>query len=106
MSIARGPTVHELKTWTEFLDDVLDEKKTFEIRVNDRDFAVGDMLWLRGWDRAANAYTGKSARVLVTYLFQDERFLPSLTCVMGIRLLHGPWCPLTCKETGHDRPHG
>ena len=38
---------HELKSWEEFFQDVVDDIKTFEIRKNDRKFKVGDLLVLR-----------------------------------------------------------
>ena len=35
-------TTHDLKTWPEFFDAILDGRKTFEVRdTRDRDFAVG-----------------------------------------------------------------
>lgn len=38
---------HELKTDPQVFDDVVDGRKTFEIRKDDRGFEVGDMLVLR-----------------------------------------------------------
>jgi ASCH domain. len=38
--------IHELKLDTEFFDDVKSGKKNFEIRKNDRNFEVGDTLFL------------------------------------------------------------
>lgn len=35
---------HELKNWTEFFEDMMAEGKNFEIRRNDRNFQVGDLI--------------------------------------------------------------
>lgn len=41
--------IHELKLDTKYFDDVKSGKKNFEIRENDRDFKVGDILNLHMW---------------------------------------------------------
>lgn len=41
---------HRLKLNTEYFDDVLTGKKNFEVRINDRDYRVGDELILWEWD--------------------------------------------------------
>ena len=61
-------TTHELKTHPEPFAAVLDGRKRFEIRVNDRDFRVADHLLLREWDPATEQYTGAQARFRVTYM--------------------------------------
>lgn len=40
-------TIHELKTWPDFFRDVADGRKKFEIRKDDRDYKVGDLLRLK-----------------------------------------------------------
>lgn len=40
---------HELKLDTKFFDDVKSGKKNFEIRKNDRDYQVGDILKLKAF---------------------------------------------------------
>jgi hypothetical protein len=40
------PTRHQLKILPEFFDAVVDGSKTCEVRYNDRDFQVGDILYL------------------------------------------------------------
>ena len=69
--------VHELKTWPSFFEAVLNGTKRHEIRRNDRDFAVGDVLHLREWQfrliektpaKDTGWYTGRSLRARVTYV--------------------------------------
>ena len=40
---------HQLKTWPEYFKAVAAGTKTFEVRENDRNFKVGDVLELREW---------------------------------------------------------
>lgn len=63
---------HELKTWPDFYRVVESGEKTFEIRLNDRDFHVGDTLWLREYTAKTKVYSGRSCRRVVTYLLAGE----------------------------------
>lgn len=59
---------HELKTLPNFFEGLFTGSKTFEIRKNDRNFQVGDFLWLREYDPAKSIYTGRSIRKRITYM--------------------------------------
>lgn len=60
---------HELKTWPEYFEAIRSGLKTFEVRKNDRWFAVGDRLLLREWEPGPNGcFTGRAMTVKVTYL--------------------------------------
>ena len=75
---------HELKILPEYFQAVWYGKKKFEMRKNDRDFQVGDMLILREWDGVR--YTGSALCVTVTYIYQDG-FVGGLEdgwCIMSI----------------------
>lgn len=61
-------TVHDLKCWPEFYEDIRDGRKTFEVRVNDRGFAVGDILRLREYRPKVGEYTGRATAVRITYI--------------------------------------
>lgn len=79
---------HELKTWPELFQPVLDGKKNFELRKNDRSYQVGDELLLREWnplvcdthfshtsnaeEAVERAYTGREVLVRVDYLMPVE----------------------------------
>lgn len=47
---------HELKLDIKYFDDVKSGKKNFEIRKNDRDFQVGDILELKAWTNDTEKY--------------------------------------------------
>ncbi len=69
-------TTHELRTWPAAYAAVAEGRKTFEVRRNDRGFAVGDVLVLREWATLAGvgAYTGRALRRDVTYLIDLSPF--------------------------------
>lgn len=86
---------HVLKTWPAPFEAVVDGKKRHEIRVDDRGYAVGDVLHLREWDPSpgfgtsllARGFTGRECWVHVTYITPGGQWgLPSNTCVMSIDL--------------------
>ena len=61
-------TTHELKSWPEFFEPILNGAKSFELRVNDRDFQVFDLLWLKEWDPKTKNYSGRQCFRSITYV--------------------------------------
>ncbi|MED0649883.1 DUF3850 domain-containing protein [Aeribacillus pallidus] len=59
---------HELKVLPQYFDPLVKRIKTFEIRKNDRDFRVGDILVLKEFDPETNMYTGRIVERKVTYI--------------------------------------
>ncbi|HUS37326.1 MAG TPA: DUF3850 domain-containing protein [Verrucomicrobiae bacterium] len=83
-----GYTVHELKTHPQHYRAVDARIKTFEVRWNgDRDFKIGDRLWLREWDPADNSYTGESLVALVTHILPSHDGLTEGFVCMAIVVL-------------------
>lgn len=64
-------TLHRLKVWPEFFAALQDGTKTFEVRRDDRLYAVGDTLHLEEFD-VEKGYTGRSLSVQVTYLLREH----------------------------------
>lgn len=75
---------HDLKTWPVFFQDVATGRKPFEVRQNDRRFAVGDMLLLREWDPHRSSYTGRYTKRVVSYIFRDAGLLHVDYVVLGL----------------------
>lgn len=77
--------LHELKTVQPFFDDVLHERKSFEIRKNDRDFKVGDILKLMEY--VDGKETGNCSFNSITYILKDvpEYGLKEGYVILGIR---------------------
>ncbi len=84
---------HILKTWPEPFQAVLDGRKRYEIRVDDRGFAVGDILHIKEWDPSPKTfgtpldfhYTSRTIRARVLYITPGGSWgLPANLCVMSI----------------------
>lgn len=65
--LSRGPTNHELKLRREYFVEVKAGRKTAELRVDDRDFRIGDTLVLREWGPHVG-YTGKHLVREITHI--------------------------------------
>lgn len=89
--------LHELKTDPEVFDAVKRGEKTFEIRKDDRGFAVGDSLWLRktvhtGEEMKAGKplyYEGDPLVVRVSYILRGPVYgLADGWVIMSIEMAH------------------
>lgn len=66
-----GKRTHDLKITPQYFEPVMQGIKPFEIRKNDRDYKVGDVLVLREWN--GNKYTGNSITKEITYITDYEQ---------------------------------
>lgn len=62
--------IHELKILPKWFEDVIQQKKTFEIRKNDRNYSVGDTLILKEWNKGK--YTGREVKRTVSYIYYGD----------------------------------
>lgn len=75
--------VHCLKIKTLFFTAVSSGKKTFEVRLNDRHFRLGDILILREWYRGY--YTGRRVIRQVCYIYDGNIGLADGYVVLGLK---------------------
>lgn len=79
--------IHELKIKPQYYEDIKIGLKPFEIRKNDRDFKLGDILILNEYsldDSGAGTYSGRALTVRVTYLLNDQEYCKEGYVILGI----------------------
>lgn len=80
--IAPDIYIHALRCWPNFFNEIVSGVKKFEIRKDDRDFRVGDVLRLEEWlptdsedaDEQKAAYTGRFELKVIRYILRDPQF--------------------------------
>jgi hypothetical protein len=82
--INQNMKVHELKTLRPYFQDVYSGVKKFEVRFNDRDFQVNDLLGLEEFDDATQTYTGRYIIRRITYILSDPMFVKDGFVIMGL----------------------
>lgn len=84
---ASDPThlhTHELPLWPDCFAAVRAGHKPFDVRRNDEDFQVGDVLLLREFNPDAHDYTGRTITRWVSYVLQGGNFgVEADWCVLG-----------------------
>jgi len=110
--IKSGKRLHVLKTWPDYFSKVTSGDKTFECRVWDRDYRVGDHLYLYEWDPKTANMTGRSIYFRIGYILTGP-CSPVGFCVMTLApvvALPAPgalaglvekWRKRVCADTGY-----
>ena len=75
--------VHNLKIKPQYFKDVISGLKTFEVRRNDRNFKVGDIIALEEYK---GDYTSRFVNVEITYILDDHEYCKEGYVVLGFKL--------------------
>lgn len=62
----------EKKTWPEYFQDILEGKKNFDLRLNDFDCEVGDILIFKEYDPEKKEYTGREVEKEIGYVLKTK----------------------------------
>lgn len=76
---------HYLKTINPFYRAVESGKKSFEVRLNDRDYQVGDILHLQEFV-PPETFTGRQIDAEAIYILDDDRFCKAGFVVIGLKI--------------------
>lgn len=84
---------HELKIWPEYFKQSQLGHKNFELRLNDRDFKVGDLLLLKEWDPEKKEYTNEYLIREIMYILKKPGFgLEANYCILSLRAVFCKAC--------------
>jgi hypothetical protein len=76
--------VHELKTVQPFFNQVKNGTKRFELRKNDRDFMVNDILVLKEYNSLTKVFVGDHVAVRVIGILDQFVGLKDGYCILSI----------------------
>lgn len=76
--------VHAVKIKPQYFKDLVTGKKTFEVRKNDHNYKVGDIIALNEFDDKSG-YTDKSALFVITYVMTDKEYVKEGFAVLGVK---------------------
>lgn len=87
--------IHELKCWPGFFEALADGRKTHEVRYDDRNFQVGDILKISKWDPSSSCFVEPYKPLVfeVTHILKGEKW--------GIR---DGFADLSIKLVPEDKP--
>ena len=78
---------HKLKIKSEHFSAVINKTKTAEIRYNDRNYQVGDILILNEIDEH-DIFTGNNCAVIVTHVLDDNQYLQTGYVMLSFHMLN------------------
>lgn len=73
---------HHLKTWPECFEAIIEGRKSFEVRINDRGFKEGDYLLLLEFTLHNQNFTGRRIKAKITYICE----LPQMENLVGMQI--------------------
>lgn len=80
----RGKKLHQVKIASQIFMDVCIGRKTFELRKNDRDYEVGDLLEM--FEYKDGKCTERAVRAWISYILENYKGLEDGYCILGINV--------------------
>ena len=80
--------IHEIKIHKKYADRIIAGEKTFEVRINDRDYQVGDLIRFKQvlTDNDTIPHVISHNVYAITYILQSIEGIKPGYCVFGIAL--------------------
>lgn len=81
------PNWHQLKIDPEYFYAVKFGLKTFEVRLNDRGFKVGDIVCLNEYIANVDHFTSEKINVKITYILTDSTWVENGHCIFSFKVI-------------------
>lgn len=82
--------LHEIKCWPEFFGKIALREKEFELRKNDRDYQVGEIIKIREYVPNKQRYTGSFVLREISYMLTNTEFgLKEGYCILQLKTIDG-----------------
>lgn len=89
-------TAHIVRSWTHLYEPMAAGLKTHDLRLNDRDYQVGDHMLMQEYDPAKGELTGRETLVEITYITgRDPGHSP---CAVSSVVLHPEYVILSIRK--------
>jgi hypothetical protein len=89
--------VHKVKSWPKLFAAAKNGEKQHELRKNDRDYKVGDLLVLQEFDPETQSYSGCEICVEITYITSAEA-----PCAISTEAMGNEFCILSIRAVGQS----
>jgi hypothetical protein len=84
--------IHDVKSWSHFFQAIKSGAKVHDLRKNDRNYNIGDIMLFREYDFVGGKYTGNTLEAVITYI-TDNR----VPCAFSSAVLSEGYCILSLR---------
>ena len=83
-----GSRTHKMRLTVRYFDAVCNGSKSFELRKNDREYKVGDILEMEEYG-GGGVGTGRAVKAVITYILEGYTGLEDGYCILSIKIISG-----------------
>lgn len=76
--------IHRVKSWPEYYAPIVRNIKTFDLRKDDRAYAVGDWIVFEEFKHGIGTYTGATTTRRIVYILRNFDGLMPGYCILGL----------------------
>lgn len=93
------PVTHKLKIYPAYFNAVDTGRKPFDVRVNDRDYKVGDLILFQEYSPTLKTYSGRETLKEITYILNGGNWgIDDDCCVLGLTRTPQERCELVALD--------